>query len=239
MTETCPICRAVLHRHYMGEKGGYELTGCTACGSVFTEPGVTQEEIDALLEAAGAKAVHLRAHDIEIGVIKKQIRKVLPLARGKRFLDACCRHGYGVVAARELELEAEGIDARGFFVDFARLHYGPEAFHHTTAAAHAAAGKQADIILAREAFCSEPDLDGFTAALSAMLAPGGRIFIEEPDGNSFWLPRHFPNWSVVDPPLSFHFLSAKGLGALLARHGLRIEKKFFAFGPVMWLSVCR
>jgi SAM-dependent methyltransferase len=205
----------------------------------MTDPHVTQADIDAFFHETHPEATHFPDPAREILRFKNRISLLSKSVTGRRFLNPGSRLGYTVMAAKDLGFEAKGIEPYEFFASFARKTYGKEYFEHTTAMQYAADGHQADLIYTHEAFCEQPDLETFTAALSRLIAPGGKIYIEEPDGNSFWLPHKFTKWKFLEPPLNFIYLSGEGMTALLARHDLIIEHKFFTFGPFMRLLVSK
>ncbi len=240
MTEAQKICRICLKpfiEHPMGEKNGYKFTACKACGSIETAPWPTQETLDKFFGDIQPEAVHLPNPKNEIKHVKTILGKITRDFTGKRFLDAGCHQGYGVIAAKELGFQAHGIDAHDFFIAFAKDKYDPHLFEQATVQDYAAKGGQADIIYINEGFSEQIDPEGYTAALAKILSPKGKIYLHEPDGNHPRLPVNFGGWSFVDPPINFSYLSKKGMTALLWRHGLKIEKSFFTWSPFMRLVV--
>jgi SAM-dependent methyltransferase len=242
MTEnlpTCRICKLPFHEYTMGEKNGFKLVACKSCGSVLAEPWPPQEELDRFFGDIQPEIVHLPDPQGEISRIKKLLGKITPGFAGKRFLDISCRQGYAVVAAKELGFQAMGIDPHKFFIDFAKDKYDSHLFEHATAMDYAARGGQAEVVFSIESFCEQTDPEGAMAALSKILAPGGTLYLQEPDGNNFSLPKNFARWDFVDPPLNFVYISKKGMEILLARHGLKIKQSLFTWGPFMRLIVVR
>ena len=238
MTEarkTCRICQQPFFGHPMGEKNGYTFLACKACGSIVTEPWPTQEVIDKFFGDIQPEIVHLPNPAGEIIHAKKLLRKITRDYTGRRFLDVSCRQGYGVMAAKELGFQARGIDPHNFFIAFAKDKYDPHLFEHVTVPDYAAKGEQAEIIFSIESFCEQLDPEGYMAALSKILAPHGKLYLQEPDGNHLRLPIKLSNWSFADPPMNFSYISKKGMMSLLGRHGLKIEKSFFTWSPFMRL----
>lgn len=240
MTVTCHICKKDTQPHPMGDRDGYRFVACKACGSVFVETWMTEDVREKFFGEIQPQITHVPNPQGEINHIKKTLEKLTPAGQaGRRFLDVGCRNGYAVVAAKELGFDARGIDTHEFFIDFARKNYDPALFEHTSAAAFAEAGNQAEVIFVRECFLEQIDPDAFVAALSQLLAPGGEIYIEEPDGNSFNVPTYFPSWEIVFPPMNFAYYSKKGMTALLKRHGLKVKKTLFNWRPVMRMLVTK
>jgi SAM-dependent methyltransferase len=239
--DKCRICLKPFYPFPMGEKNGYMLESCRACGSVMTRPWVTQEHLDKFFGDVQPIATHMAEPDIEIDISESLIRKAYPgELKGKRFLDIANRQGYAVMAARRLHMEPLGISPHEFFTKFAQEVYAPELFKNISVQDYAASDPpKADFILAQETFTEQPDIEGYMAAVSRLLAPGGVMYVEEADGNSFNLPRLFAEWAYVEPPLNFVYYSKKGLTAVLNRHGLAVQKMFFTWKPMMRMVVVK
>lgn len=240
MQKDCPICRKPFRPYPVGEKNGYIFSSCRACGSVITSPEITRDVLDRIFAEINPEVTHAANPDNVIESMRRALSRIIPPALvGRRFLDVAAEQGYAVMAARKLGMQAHGIDSHDFFVRFAQKTYGAPLFTHASAQDYAAAGHQADFILCRQAFCIQTDPDAFTAALARMIAPGGKLYIEEPDGNSFWLPRNLARWQFASPPLNFLYVSFDGMKAMLKRHGLRIDRKYVTFTPAMRLMVSK
>ncbi len=231
--DKCRICNKIFSPYTLGEKNGYKLVACKSCGSVMTDPLPTAQDLEKYFGEIQPQIVHLPNPAGEIAALKKRLMRATHGFSGKRFLDACCRNGYAVMAAKELLLKAKGIDSRDFFIRFAKEKYDPSLFEHTSAQSYAAGGGQADIVVSLAGFCENPDPDAYMAALAKIIAPGGMMYIEEPDGNHFLLPWKFERWRFCDPPVNFLYISKTGMEALLKRHGLKIKRSFFTWAPVM------
>lgn len=234
----CRFCRKPLFEFPMGEKNGYRFTACKTCGSVWAEPWPTVEVLDKFFGDIQPEIVHMRNPQGQIINAKQIIAKAWRDYPGKRFLDVSCRQGYGAFGAKELGFaQVRGIDSHAFYIAFAKDKYDPHLFEHVTVENYAERGEQADFILSLESFCEQTDPEKYAAALKKILAPGGKIYIQEPDGNHARLPTNFASWPFVDPPLNFSYPSKKGLEYVLWRNGLKIERKFFSWAPFMKLVV--
>ncbi len=233
LPKTCRLCLAPFDGLPMGSKHDYTFFACKACGSIMTNPWPTQKDLDAFFGEIQPEIVHVPNPQGRIYKYQKRIRKVMPESTGKRFLDVAARQGYAVLAARNLGFQAKGIDAHAFFAAFARDKYEPHLVEHETAEAAAARGEQADLVYVAEGFCEQPDPEAYMAALARLIAPGGKMYIQEPDGNHLRLPANFTRWNFVEPPLNFCYPSRKGMEALLGRHGLKVEKRFFSWTPFL------
>lgn len=235
----CRICKKPLYPQPMGEKNGYSLVACKSCGSVMVSPWIEQDELDQFFGDVQPEITHLPDPDAEIKTMVKNITAAAKGVSGKRFLDVSCRQGYGVMAAKQLGFDAKGIDSHDFMIRFAQKEYDATLFEHVSAVDYAATGVKADVVFSLESLCEQPDPESFVAALAALTAPGGVVYMEEPDGNNFNLPRIFTKWALVEPPLNFLYISKRGLLLLLKRHGFRVKKIFFSWAPMTRLIAVR
>ncbi len=230
----CPICRQPFNPYPMGNKDGYDFVACRACGSAMVDPPVTQEEQDRFYVEAEPQATHVPDPAGQIAYFRKQIQHIMPGdLQGKRLLDVACRQGYGVQAARDVGMQAQGIDTHEFLVRFAQEKYGQARFALMNPREYADSQPPADLVFCAAGFSETTDPDALAASLSRCVAPGGIAYIEEADGNSMNTPRQFARWPFAAPPINMFYPSKKGMQQLLARHGLRVEKIFFNWRPMM------
>lgn len=235
----CRICHGQSAPYDMGDKNGYHLEACRACGSVQVTPWPDDALIESYYGDIQPEVVHAANPEAEITGIAKLLKKRLPAdSSGKRLLDVNAQRGYAVMAARQLGFKtAKGLNYHDFYARFAEQKYGAEYFQQMTLADYAATGAQADVILCLNALGEQTDPDAFVAALAKTLAKGGMAYIEEADGNHFNTPRSMGAWAAVEPPATCAVLSKAGTAKLLARHGLVIRKSLFTWAPYMRLIV--
>jgi SAM-dependent methyltransferase len=237
--DTCRVCLNPLLPHTVGGTEEFSFVACKTCGSVTAEPFPTPETRDAYIRALDPQPRHMVNPLAQIANARRTILKAVghtPPA-GKTFLAVNSRHGYAVAAAKEMGYKAQGLDEHAFLVDFARKNYGARDFMHASVESYARAEGRADVIYAMQTFSEQFDLESYTSSLRQMLNPGGTLYIEEPDGNSMWLPKRFEKAGFIMPPINFIYPSFNGMRQLLARHGLKIRRKFFTWGPYMRLVV--
>lgn len=235
----CHICRKDTTPYDMGDKNGYRLLACRACGSVLASPWPTDAAVDSYYGDIQPEIVHATDPEREIASAARILKKYLGMPRdgNARLLDANALRGYGVMAAQQLGYAATGINPLDFYDRFATEKYGQKNFEHAALPALAARGETFDAVLCISALTEQTDPDAFVAALARVLAPQGVVYIEEPDGNHLNTPRNFAEWDMVDPPVTCATLARPGIAALLARHGLVIRKRYFTWAPYMRLIV--
>lgn len=242
-TSKCRVCQGDFVPHPMGSKNNWSFVACKLCGSVMVDPWPTTDELEQYFADIQPEVVHRPDYLGQIAAAKKEISKIIRDPAGKTFLDPCCRYGYAVEAAWELGMKQPlGTDPHDFFHRFGQQKYPSHQFLHssaeTLATDNAHKGKY-DLIYLQEAFCESLDPNALAAAIAALLAPGGKAYIEEPDGNHFNVPKDFTRWAFVDPPFNFLYISKNGMQKLLSRHGLKIEKTYFSWRPALRMIVTR
>jgi len=155
-----------------------------------------------------------------------------PLA-GLRLLDIGCGGGLIAEPLTRLGAEVTGIDASDTNIGVARAHAADMglAIEYRTAAAEdlAADGKRFDVVLCLEIVEHVADLDGFIAAASRLVRPGGVLIVatlnRTPQSYLFaivgaeyvlrWLPRGTHDWEK--------FVRPSELAAFLRRNGLAVR----------------
>jgi SAM-dependent methyltransferase len=121
----------------------------------------------------------------------------LPLARGRRVLDAACGEGYGSALLSTAAASVLGVDIADDALAHARSRYATQAnlrFEHGDATALDALPSAAfDLIVSMETLehvaAHEAMIDGF----ARLLAPGGLLLLSSPDKRSYSDLRGFRN----------------------------------------------
>lgn len=228
------------------EQGGWRYRRCADCGLVFLAPMLNEAELAALYanpDSGGTRA-YFRKEASKLrrarGRVRLLARAMAGGARGRRFLDVGCSGGFMTQAAVAAGFITWGIDPDGDAVAHAKAHY-PGATYRvgglTEFAAEFAAQSEAQCEERFDAvYCSEvlehvADANAFIGAISALMAPGGVLYLTTPDIGHWRRPRHLPDWDVFTPPHHCLFFSAGNLRRLLARHGLEIYHRQWAFKP--------
>ena len=149
---------------------------------------------------------------------------------GLRILDIGCGGGLLSEPMARLGGTVVGADASEKNIQIAALHAEKSGlnidYRHTTAEALAEAGEQFDVILNMEVIEHVADIDGFVAACSKLLKPGGIMFIATLNrtAKSFafaivgaeyvlrWLPKGTHNWrKFLKPSEVARLVRANGL----------------------------
>jgi len=219
--------------YYLGEKYGFALIGCLKCGSAVADPYPNTEFMEKFYTQYKPNTPAPKNGDKLTAKHTKLIATLMKKTKGKRFLSVGCGYGFAAIAASELGLEAFGIDTEEKPVKIAKKSLSKDHFDLISLEDYAKAGHQADIIYIEHGTERSTDPNAFIEAAKKVLAPGGVLYLETPDGNHFMIPSNFTRWKLVKPPAILHYFSRKGVKSLLERHGFQVEKFFFSFRPQM------
>lgn len=224
------------------EHGQWHYRRCTDCGLVFLSPMLTDDELAALYanpDSGGTRAYFRK----EASKLRRARGRVRHLAKamaggtnGRLFLDVGCSGGFMTQAAMTAGFTAWGIDPDGDAVAHAEQHY-PGAHYRVGGLTEFAAEfvtqteDRFDAVYCSEVLEHVADANGFVSAIAAVMAPSGVLYLTTPDIGHWRRPRNLPDWDVFTPPHHCLFFSIGNLTQLLARHGLEIYHRQWAFKP--------
>jgi SAM-dependent methyltransferase len=204
----------------IGSKHNFALRRCTNCATVTVDPFPTPEEIVAFYKSYTGTTDYTKKEASKIRRCTKRIGKFMAKAPGREFLDVGCNYGFGVAAASQLGLSAEGIDIDSTAVASCNARYADKGkFTAMTVQDFADSGAKKDMLYTSEVIEHVLDPNSFVAALAHILRVGGRLYLTTPDGAHFSLPKKFEEWEAVIPPEHLTYFSRKGMKILLERHG--------------------
>ncbi len=234
---TCQICStpdpAPFARH-----GNIALVRCTSCGFVFMDPPPDAVMLKALYDDTyhGASESYFTKVDAKLrrsrGRIKR-IRRLLPDgdAQGRTFLDIGCNGGFMVEAAREAGFAATGIEPDAAAVAWAREHFPRSTYINGLLEEAGLDPAQFDAAYCSEVIEHAPDTNRFVAAIARALRPGGVLYLTTPDIDHWRRPRDIEKWDAFCPPSHCLYFNPRNLTQLLAKHGLTVVHRAWAFKP--------
>lgn len=226
-----PFCKACLTplnvQNTLGRKNNYDLVQCGHCGTVTVNPFPTVEELISFYQQYQGSTDYKRKAAKKIKRARGRIARLMKLTEGKDFLDVGCNYGFTVKAARDLGLNAKGIDIDQDAINISRQDFGKDHYAAVSVQEYATAGHKADIIYTSEVIEHVPDPDSFVAAIAKILHQGGVLYLTTPDAGHFRVPKNFVEWNDVMPPEHITYFTRKGMKHLLEKHGLKV--KGFAF----------
>lgn len=227
----CAACHGTVGG-LIGSKNNFALRRCASCATVTVDPFPTPEEIQRFYQSYTGTVDYTKKAKKKIARSTKRIRKLAAKAPGRDFLDVGCNYGFGVVAASQLGLNAEGIDIDDTAVEASKKAYGDKgSFRTMTVQQFAQSGAKKDMLYTSEVVEHVLDANSFVQSLATILKPGGVLLLTTPDGAHWRLPKKFEEWDAVVPPEHLTYFSRKGMKKILERHGFKNVKFKFNLKP--------
>lgn len=234
----CPICDS--HDNALfAQKETLTVVTCQGCGFIFLAPLPQPGDSVTLYDDAyaGTTEGYFAKVEKKMRRSRGRARRIRRLASGTvpKLLDVGASGGFMVQAAREVGFSAQGIELDPKSVAFARAHYPENNFFHGTVEnfleTNPAAITAFEFIYCAEVIEHVPDVNSFVAAIAQLLKPDGRIFLTTPDIGHWRRPKDVAQWDAFDPPAHCLYFDRPALTRLLAKHGLRINKRYLALKP--------
>lgn len=219
---SCPLCSHADNKP-LGKKDGYTVVACRACGLRYVREMPALTELSEYYAAyhGNAKNVHNAAR--KVGRWRRKLLLLKLFARGKEFLDVGCNTGFAVEAARQLGFHASGCDLSSEAIALARAAYPGCHFEHGTAQTAAAAGRRYDTVLCAEMIEHLTELQTLAEALSALVKPGGILFLTTPNARHFLTPKDFLSWKEVCPPHHLIYFAREQIKTFLDQAGFNVS----------------
>jgi len=232
----CPVCgshrASPWHRHR-----DMVLCRCSDCALVFLDPPPAPAARTALYTDAYAGAStsyfakrerKLKRSRARVGLMLRQLGRG---ADGLAFLDVGANGGFMAEAARQAGFTVTGIEPDPVSVAYARHNFPGIDFVHGFLEQIDLAAAAFDLAYCSEVIEHSGDCNRFVAALARALKPGGLLYLTTPDISHWRRPRDLLRWDAFCPPAHCLYFSPSNLTLLLARHGLTVSRRQFAWKP--------
>jgi hypothetical protein len=217
----CPHCGGVQvfdqnpGQSWKDGEARFSLLRCLDCKGMFTYPPPPPALLERLYTQEydyGWFRDHLPAKHIDaLHRVWQYYRH--GLLTGKRILDFGGGMGYFARAARLCGYDAVTLDP---FYDRARGVTSPEAL------------RQYEVVTSHHVLEHASDPGEMVDTLRGLLSPSGTLLLCVPNAEAAGYKQRGTDWAWCQPPfIHVHHFTAKGLRALLARHGLRVDKELY------------
>jgi len=236
----CPVCggrdysilRDVFDDRY-GHPDLFQLGRCRGCGHLITMPMLSEDDLSHLYgtyyprKNLSADEVASQATDVKLplgrfrrwwmGVNNQGQYSAKP---GEKMLDVGCGSGLSLQEARELGVEAWGVEADPNVKRIAsaldlRIHQG--SLHDKPFE-----GVMFDLVVLNQVIEHIPEPDKALALIRTRLAHGGRVILSFPNTNSLWSRLAGPRWINWHIPYHLHHFTAKTFARMAERCGYKI-----------------
>lgn len=222
----CPACLAKEIKHNTSVDQ-MQFSECTNCGFIFMNPMIDQPSIADYYRNYPGTASYKRKAEKKVKRAKGRMKRLSKLVKGGRFLDVGCSAGFVSDAASKVGFESYGIDLSEEAIEFGKQNF-PNC-HFDVAAIEDAAQTfdPFDLIYTSEVIEHVLDPDSFAQKLSELMKPGAILYLTTPDAGHFRRPKNIQEWHEFKPPEHCLYFTKKALSILLARHGIKLTKKYF------------
>ena len=167
-----------------------DLFECADCCLVYVDPMPDADAIAALYGDAyeGATSGCFAKVESKMRRVRRRVAalaRIVPPSPGggpQRFLDVGYNGGFMTEAARERGFAPTGVELNGAAVAYAQQHYPANDFIHGTVEAFGESGPAPfDAVYCSEVIEHVPGVNGFVAAIAALMRPGSVLYLTTPD----------------------------------------------------------
>lgn len=230
----CPACRSEESNFQFRSYDQYPYHACKRCGTWFVPLMIDGRVIDGFLSTvdearqiseammAGREERTREGDRQRFGHYFQMVRALVAERPDRlRYLDIGCGVGHSLELAAELRWEAQGVESNDVAVAIARAK-GRDVRHPGD---EKVAGP-CDVVSLFETLEHITDPDPVLAEAARVLAPGGIVIITVPNRASFEISvlrdRCFHVFGGSENVGHINIFDARGIGALLQRHGLSL-----------------
>ena len=214
----CPACNSS-SASLLGEKRGFDLLLCRACGTLYVSILPTNESRMHYETGGYYNEESLLVPEFITTRLEEIVDLFAPYRRNNRLLDVGCGAGSLLAAAKRAQWDAEGVDVSQPTVEYLR-NQGLRVFAGELIAASFPTA-HFDVVTAGELLEHVPDPASLVKEIARVLRPGGIFWATTPHSKGASARVLKIKASVVSPPEHLHLFSVRGLNELLTRHGFR------------------
>ncbi|MDP6353178.1 MAG: class I SAM-dependent methyltransferase [Alphaproteobacteria bacterium] len=214
------------------DRDGHALVRCRDCGLIYLDPMPSPAKAASFYVDAydGATSGYFAKPGAKLRRARGQMRRLARLVPAGRFLDVGCNGGFAVEAARLQGFEAHGLELDPVSIAYARDRFPRNVYFHGPVESYRP-GFAFDAVHCSEVIEHVADVNGFVAAIAGLMRPGAVLHLTTPDIGHWRRPRDLARWDAFCPPAHCLYFSPANLARLLARHGLVVIKRRFAWKP--------
>jgi 2-polyprenyl-3-methyl-5-hydroxy-6-metoxy-1,4-benzoquinol methylase len=234
-TQPCPVCgqtsSQVFHQTTYPEHhypGAFVLRRCGGCGLLFNSPRLDLKELGELYGRNYyffARKDSREFHRI-VEMYRRTIRVLDNEPIEKRCIDIGCGRGYFPAVLKQIGWEASGVEISPDAAEYGRGKFSLDVFTGTVEQfAGSSDARQFPLVTAIDVIEHVPSPDQFVAGAARIVAPGGWLIIDTPNGAAHNIAVKGVRWKGFNP-FHIYLFSIENLTTLLARHGMRVERSF-------------
>lgn len=210
-------------------RDSWPVVRCRSCGLIYCNPRIDAEARAAHYqftnpgEQAFIQDWFIDNADIQQAQWQRILRVIQCYCPHGQLLDLGCGPGHFLAEARALGYEAIGQDISPVFRQIAADKHKISVYE-TLADVAAQHGRNFACATAFDVIEHHADPAQMVRDMRAMLRPGGLLVITTHDIGNWFAQRYGPNWRYLNPIGHLTYFTRDTLGALLLKHGFRIER---------------
>jgi len=242
----CPVCTAQERAPYVTFEEQLQFVRCDRCGVVYKSFEIEALRSGDFYEEAyfhGRKSARDKRFAHRVRKCKRQIRAASHFVKPTRLLDVGCSFGYVLEAARQLDIEAAGVDLSQYAVDVCRKRgYRAEVGELTAMPFDA---ESFDVIIMKHVLEHTPDPAAALKELHRISKPNAVLLIVVPNLD-YWKGRYQRRRYRYFRPddlgqQHYVYYTESTLSKLLETHGFAVRSDSKAVrparpGPMDWLT---
>ncbi|MDQ1522900.1 MAG: hypothetical protein QOE47_824 [Pyrinomonadaceae bacterium] len=201
---------------------------CRACGYVYADMRLTDEELFALYNEEFFTGAEFSDYAADAKFFRKnfalrlrELKKFLDPARHKRLLEIGCAYGFFLDVARNEFEHVEGIDITDEGVRYARDELKLDVVQ-ADFLAHDYGARKFDVVCMWDTIEHLREPQKYVEKIAAHTERGALLTITTADVDSFNAKLRKDKWRMIHPPTHLHYFSARTLAQLLDRHGFDV-----------------
>lgn len=213
----------ILRDFQLGIPGEFTLVKCTNCGLLFLNPQPTWEELQPYYpEWYDSFLLKYPSFIQRYGMVRR-CRVVSKYQRGGRLLDVGCSTGIFLNEMRRSgDWDVYGVEPVAFPARIARERFGLRVFQQTLIEAKLPEN-YFDVVTWWDVLEHTPNPKECLQETYRILKPGGWVFIQTPDPNSWEAKLFGPYWRGFEAPRHLHIFPVPTLTNQLGLLGFRVR----------------
>ena len=232
---TCLACKSTSKELYCSIDS-YDLFRCLECSLISVETMPSDQELEKFYNDYFKTKQYTSKLQSKIRRAKKRVKSISKYTKGKKFLDVGCNVGFAVEAARQLGLNANGIDVDNTAIDMANDLFPGCTFTADSVESVAEQGKKFDVIYCSEVIEHLSSLDNFVESLLKILEPKGVLLVTTPDMGHFSLTKDInklitSKW--IRPPEHLFYFTKQSIKNLFMIKGFSRIKFMISLKPTI------
>jgi SAM-dependent methyltransferase len=201
---------------------------CRACGYVFADMRLTDEELFKLYDEEFFTGAEFSDYAADAKFFRKnfalrlrELKKFLDPARHRRLLEIGCAYGFFLDVARKEFARVEGID-----ITDAGVRYAREELHldvvQADFLAHDYDAQKFDVVCLWDTIEHLREPQRYIEKIAAHTEPGALVALTTGDIESLNARLRKDRWRLIHPPTHLHYFSPTSIARLLDAHGFDV-----------------